>query len=149
MSDLKDRIIDEVKTAMRARSKERLATLRLIQAAIKQKEVDERVVLDDHSIVSLLDKMSKQHQDSIQQFEKADRDDLVQKERSELAIVEEFLPPKFTESEIATAVQDAISKVDAKSAKDMGKVMKVLKSELQGRADMGKVSGMVKQKLSS
>ena len=148
MSALKQRINDDVKTAMRSKDKERLGVLRMITAAFKQKEVDERIELDDTQVITILDKMAKQHRDSIQQFEEAKRNDLADKEKMELAIVQEFLPAQLTDDEISQMVSDAIKQSGAESAKDMGKVMGVLKPQLQGRADMGKVSGLVKQQLS-
>lgn len=148
MSALKQRINDDVKTAMRSKDKERLGVLRMITAAFKQKEVDERIELDDTQVLTILDKMAKQHRDSIQQFEEAKRNDLADKEKMELAIVQEFLPAQLTDDEISQMVSDAIKQSGAESAKDMGKVMGVLKPQLQGRADMGKVSGLVKQQLS-
>lgn len=148
MSELKQRINEDVKTAMRARDKERLSTLRMIQAAIKQKEVDDRIDLDDTQVLVVLDKMAKQHRDSIEQFRKAGRDDLVAKESSELAIVSEYLPQPLSEQEIEQLIDEAISASGASGMQDMGKVMSVLKPRVQGRADMGKVSAAVKQKLS-
>jgi uncharacterized protein YqeY len=148
VSAIKQRINDDVKTAMRSKNKERLGVLRMITAAFKQKEVDERIELDDTQVLTILDKMAKQHRDSIQQFEEAKRNDLADKEKMELAIVQEFLPAQLTDDEISQMVSDAITQSGAESAKDMGKVMGVLKPQLQGRADMGKVSGLVKQQLS-
>jgi uncharacterized protein YqeY len=148
VSALKQRINDDVKTAMRSKDKERLGVLRMITAAFKQKEVDERIELNDTQVLTILDKMAKQHRDSIQQFEEAKRNDLADKEKMELAIVQEFLPAQLTDDEISQMVSDAITQSGAESAKDMGKVMGVLKPQLQGRADMGKVSGLVKQQLS-
>lgn len=147
MSALKQRINDDVKTAMRNKDKERLAVLRLITAAFKQKEVDERIELDDTMVLAIMDKMTKQIRDSIQQFEKAGRDDLVQKEAFELGIIQEYLPTQLTEDEIKRIITESIEATGAESAKDMGKVMGFLKPRLQGRADMGKVSGLVKQQL--
>jgi uncharacterized protein len=148
VSAIKQRINDDVKTAMRSKNKERLGVLRMITAAFKQKEVDGRIELDDTQVLTILDKMAKQHRDSIQQFEEAKRNDLADKEKMELAIVQEFLPAQLTDDEISQMVSDAITQSGAESAKDMGKVMGVLKPQLQGRADMGKVSGLVKQQLS-
>jgi len=147
VSALKQRINDDVKTAMRNKDKERLAVLRLITAAFKQKEVDERIELDDTMVLAIMDKMTKQIRDSIQQFEKAGRDDLVQKEAFELGIIQEYLPTQLTEDEIKRIITESIEATGAESAKDMGKVMGFLKPRLQGRADMGKVSGLVKQQL--
>jgi uncharacterized protein YqeY len=147
MSDLKQRINDDVKASMRRKDKKRLATLRLVTAAIKQIEVDERIELDDAQVLAVLDKMAKQHRDSIEQFEKATRDDLVQKEQSELAIILEFLPKALNDDEVSTMIEEAITESGATDIKDMGKVMGILKPKVQGRADMGKISGLVKQKL--
>lgn len=148
MADLKQRISDDVKAAMRNKERERLATLRLIQAAIKQKEVDERIELDDAQTLAVLDKMARQHQDSIAQYEKAGRHDLVEKEQAELAIVKEYLPKQLSEDEIREQIQKAIEETRAESMQDMGKVMGILKPKLQGRADMGRVSSLVKEQLS-
>jgi uncharacterized protein YqeY len=148
VSALKQRINDDVKTAMRSKDKERLGVLRLITAAFKQKEVDERIELDDTMVLAIMDKMTKQIRDSIQQFEQAGRDDLAQKEAFELGIIQEYLPAQLTEGEIKQIITESIEATGAESAKDMGKVMGVLKPRLQGRADMGKVSGLVKHQLS-
>jgi uncharacterized protein YqeY len=147
MADLKQRINDDVKIAMREKDKERLTTLRMILAAIKQKEVDERIELDDTQILAVLDKMAKQHRDSINQFQQAGRNDLVEKENRELAIVQTYLPTQLTDAEIQQLLQEAIRETGAASMQDMGKVMAVLKPKLQGRADMGKISGLVKAQL--
>ncbi len=147
MSAIKQRISENIKTAMRSRDKERLGVLRMITAAFKQKEVDERIELDDAQVLATLDKMVKQHRYSIQQFEKAKRDDLADKEKMELSIVQEFMPVQLTDDEISRMISNAITQSDAESAKDMGKVMGILKPQLQGRADMGKVSSLVKQQL--
>jgi uncharacterized protein YqeY len=144
---LKDRITDDVKDAMRARDKPRLATLRLITAAIKQQEVDERIELDDTQLLSLLDKMCKQRRESISQFEKAARDDLIAQEVSELAIIKTYLPEQLGEAEIAALIDETMAATGAASIKDMGKVMGQLKPKLQGRADMGAVSAMSKARL--
>jgi uncharacterized protein len=148
MSKLQQRINDDVKTAMRSKDKERLGVLRLITAAFKQKEVDERIELDDTMVLTIMDKMAKQIRDAIQQFEQADRDDLAAKEAFELEIIQEYLPQQLTEAEISQIITESIEASGAESAKDMGKVMGLLKPRLQGRADMGKVSGLVKQQLS-
>lgn len=147
MADIKNRISEDVKTAMRSKDKERLAALRLIQAAFKQKEVDERIELNDEQTIAILDKMAKQHRDSINQFQDAGRNDLVTKEQFELDIIESYLPAKLSEAEINDMIEAAISKTGAESIKDMGKVMGLLKGELQGRADMGQVSGLIKARL--
>ncbi len=148
MSELQQRINDDVKAAMRSKDKERLGVLRLITAAFKQKEVDERIELDDTMVLTIMNKMTKQIRDSIDQFEQAGRDDLVAKEAFELKIIQEYLPAQLTEDEINQIITESIEASGAESAKDMGKVMGLLKPRLQGRADMGKVSSLVKQQLS-
>lgn len=132
---------------MRAKDKPRLATLRLITAAIKQQEVDERIELDDTQVLALLDKMCKQRRESISQFEKAARDDLIAQEVSELDIIQTYLPEQLGDDEIAALIDAAMTATGAASIKDMGKVMGQLKPELQGRADMSAVSAMIKAKL--
>lgn len=149
MADIKSQISDDVKAAMRSKDKERLGALRLIQAAFKQKEVDERIELNDEQVIVILDKMAKQHRDSITQFKEANRDDLVEIEQFELDIIDAYLPAKLSDDEISALIEGAISRSGAESIKDMGKVMGMLKGELQGRADMGKVSGLIKAKLSA
>lgn len=144
---LKTQILDDIKTAMKARETLRLNTLRLLSAALKQKEVDERVELDDAAVLAILEKLIKQRKDSISQFEKANRQDLVDIETAELAILAAYLPAQMSEAEIAAAIDAAIASTDAASAKDMGKVIGALKPLLAGKADMGKVSGLVKAKL--
>lgn len=144
---LKDRILQEVKDAMRAKDKPRLATLRLITAAIKQQEVDERIELNDTQVLALLDKMCKQRRESISQFEKAGRDDLIAQEVSELDIIQTYLPEQLSDDEIAALIEAAMTATGAASIKDMGKVMGQLKPKLQGRADMSAVSAMIKAKL--
>lgn len=148
-SPLKLNITDNVKAAMRAKEKERLATLRQITAAIKQFEIDNRQDLDDEGIITILTKMCKQRRDSLSQFQAAGRDDLAAIEIAELAIIEEFMPTAMTEQEIADAIQAAIAESGASSARDMGAVMNILRPQLQGRADMGAVSGLVKVALSA
>ncbi|CAB3783000.1 putative protein YqeY [Paraburkholderia caffeinitolerans] len=145
---LKDRINDDMKAAMRARESERLATIRLLLAAIKQREVDERVTLDDAGITAVIDKMIKQRKDSISQFDAAGRADLVEKENAELQILSAYMPEQLSEAEIAAEVQAAVAQVGASGPQDMGKVMGVLKPKLAGRADMTAVSGLVKAALS-
>ena len=147
MSDLKNQINEDVKTAMRSKEKERLGALRLITAAIKQREVDERIELDDGQVTAVLNKMVKQRRDSIEQYEKAKREDLIEKEQFELDIISGYLPQPLSDDEINTLIDSAIASTGAESVKDMGKVMGQLKQELQGRADMGKVSGLVKARL--
>ena len=148
MSTLKQRIGDEVKAAMRKQDKPRLGVLRLLSAAIKQREVDQREELDDTAVLAVLDKLSKQHRDAIEQFSAAGRDDLVQKETFELGVVQEFLPQQLGEAELQELVQAAVAESGAASMQDMGKVMGLLKPKVQGRADMGQVSALVKQALS-
>ncbi|RLW68394.1 MAG: glutamyl-tRNA amidotransferase, partial [gamma proteobacterium symbiont of Stewartia floridana] len=138
---LKQRIQDDVKTAMKAKDKERLGTLRLITAAIKQREVDERAELDDSQVLAILDKMIKQRRDSVEQYESAGRQELADQEKSEIAIIEEYLPAGLSDEEVASMIESAIQEVGAAGMQDMGKVMGKLKPQMQGRADMGKVSG--------
>ncbi|MGD8484293.1 MAG: GatB/YqeY domain-containing protein [Thioalkalispiraceae bacterium] len=148
MADLKTRINDDVKTAMREKDKARLATLRLITAALKQKEVDERTELNDEQVVAILEKMLKQRKDSIEQFEKAGRDELAEQEKSEIAIIQLYMPEQLSDDEIEALIKEAITATGAESMKDMGKVMGTLKPKLAGRADMGAVSGKIKALLS-
>lgn len=147
MSDLSNRINDDVKVAMKAKDKPRLGVLRLITAAIKQREVDERITLDDDQVIAVLEKMIKQRKDSITQYEKAGRDELAQQEAFEIGIIQEYLPEQLSDAEIDALITDAISSSGAASMKDMGKVMGLLKPKLAGRADMGAVSGKIKAKL--
>lgn len=148
MADLKTRINEDVKTAMRAKDKVRLGTLRLITAAIKQKEVDERIEPNDEQVVAILEKMLKQRKDSIEQFEKAGRDELAAQEKFEIEIIQVYMPEQLSDDEIEQLIKDAIASSGAESMKDMGKVMGVLKPQLAGRADMGAVSGKIKALLS-
>lgn len=147
MSDLKSRIDADVKDAMRSRDKDKLAALRLIMAAIKQREVDERVALDDPQVLAVLDKMAKQLRDAIAQFEAAQRHDLVAKENFELEIVQHYMPAPLSDDEIAQIIDAAVAEAGATTVKDMGKVMAILKPKVQGRADLGLVSGKVKSVL--
>jgi uncharacterized protein len=144
---LKERITEDMKSAMRAAQKERLGTVRMILAGIKQREVDERVTLDDSQVLAVIDKMVKQRKESIAQFETGGRADLVAKEKAEIALLQEYLPAQLSPAEIEALISAAIAKTGAASIKDMGKVMGALKSELAGRADMGAVSARIKQKL--
>jgi uncharacterized protein YqeY len=144
---LKERIQQDMKDAMRAADKPRLGTIRLMLAAIKQIEVDERKVLDDVEVTVVLDRMVKQRRESISQFEKAGRTDLVDQEAAELAIIQTYLPEPLSESELNILIDDAMAKTGAASIKDMGKVMALLKPGLQGRADMGAVSALIKARL--
>ncbi len=144
---LKQRLDEAVKAAMRARDRDRLGTLRLITAAIKQREVDERIVLDDAQVLAVLDKMVKQRRESISQFDAAGRTDLSDKERFELGILQEFLPAALTPAEIDRLIADAITASGAQGARDMGAVMALLRPQVQGRADMADVSRRVKARL--
>lgn len=148
MASYKQRIQDDVKTAMRGKDKERVSTLRMILAAIQQKEIDENIELDDVQTLAVLDKMVKQHRDSIAQYQQGGRADLVDKETRELVIVQSYLPTPHTDAEINVLLHQAIQQTGAKSPQDMGKVMAALKPKVQGRADMGRISGLVKEKLS-
>jgi len=147
-SPLKSRISDDMKSAMKAGEKERLGTIRLILSAIKQQEVDSRKDLDDNDILAILDKMSKQRRESIDQFEKAGRDDLAGKEKAEIEILQTYLPSQLGDDEIQTLIDEAIEATSAEAMKDMGKVMGILKPKMQGRADMAAVSAQVKSRLS-
>ncbi len=147
MSDLKNRISDDTKTAMREQDKARLGVLRLIGAAIKQREVDERISLDDAQVLAVLDKMVKQRRDSIDQYEKAGRQELADKEAYEIDVIQAYLPKALSETELQQLIDAAIAECGASSIKEMGKVMGVLKPQVQGRADMGAVSAQVKTRL--
>ena len=147
MSALKLRINEDVKAAMRSKEKDRLAALRLITASIKQREVDERIELDDTQVMVVLDKMAKQHRDSIEQYTRADRQDLVDQEQFELDIILGYLPKPLDPAEINAMIDETMAATGAASMKDMGKVMGQLKGALQGRADMGMVSALVKARL--
>ncbi|MEJ2361644.1 MAG: GatB/YqeY domain-containing protein [Gammaproteobacteria bacterium] len=147
-STLKVRIQDDVKAAMRSKDKDRLGTLRLITAAIKQKEVDERIDMDDAAIISVLEKMVKQRKDSISQYTQAGRDDLAAKEQIELELIQTYLPEQMSEAEITAVIDKAIADTGANSMKDMGKLMGIIKPQVAGKADMGLVSKLVKSKLS-
>jgi uncharacterized protein YqeY len=144
---LREQLNEDIKTAMKAREQERLATLRLMLSAVKQREVDERITLDDAGVIGVVEKMIKQRRDSIAQFEKAARQDLVDKEKYEVSVLEAYLPKQLSQAEVEAIVAEAIAATGAKGAADMGKVMGVVKPKLAGRADMGKVSGLVKAKL--
>jgi uncharacterized protein YqeY len=146
---LKDRINDDMKAAMKAKEAERLGTIRLLNAAIKQKEVDERVTLDDAGVVGILDKMLKQRKDSIEAFEKAGRADLADKEKAEVAVLQAYLPARLSADEVAAEVKAIVAEVGAKGPGDMGKVMGAAKQRLAGKADMGQVSAAVKAALNS
>ncbi|OGU47761.1 MAG: glutamyl-tRNA amidotransferase [Hydrogenophilales bacterium RIFOXYA1_FULL_63_33] len=146
---LKLRITDDMKAAMRAKETARLGTIRLLLAAIKQKEVDERIELDDAAVSSIVEKLIKQRKDSISQFQAAGRDDLVAAEQAELIVLQAYLPEQLSAAEVEAAVAAAIAESGATSAKDMGKVMGLLKPRLAGRADMGQVSALIKARLAS
>ena len=145
---LKAQIIDDMKAAMKGGEKARLGVIRLITAAIKQREVDERIELDDEQVLIVLDKMVKQRRDSIQQYTDAGREDLAVIEQAEVEIIQAYLPAALSEDEIVAIVEAAIAQTGASNMADMGKVMGIVKPQVQGRGDMGAVSGIVKQKLS-
>jgi uncharacterized protein YqeY len=144
---LKQRLTDDMKAAMKSGDKERLGVIRLVNAAIKQREVDERIQLDDTSVLAVLEKMVKQRKDSVNQYEAAKREDLAAIERAEIAVIEGYLPVKLGEAEIVAAIDAAIVDTGATGPADMGKLMGVLKPKLAGQADMGQVSALVKKKL--
>lgn len=146
---LKGRINEDMKAAMRAKDADRLGAIRLLLAAVKQREVDERKDLDDAAITVVIEKMLKQRRDSIAQFEQGGRQDLADKERFEVQVLQEYMPQALSDREIENAVADAIAATGARGPQDMGKVMAVLKGTLAGRSDMGKVSGLVKAKLAT
>ena len=147
-SDLKIKISDAMKDAMRAKDKERLGTIRLVLSEIKKVEVDERIDPDDARITSIMDKMVKQRRESIKQFTEGGREELAAKEQSEIDVIQEFLPQQLTEDEITAIVNEAVASTGASSMQDMGKVMGMIKPQLTGRADMGVVSKIVKDSLS-
>ncbi len=144
---IKDRLAEDVKAAMRAREKEKLATLRMASAAIKQREIDERIELDDSQTMAVVEKMIKQRREAAEQFDKGDRAELAAKERAEIEVLSVYLPEQLSESEVEAAVAKAIEATGAAGPKDMGKVMGQLKGALQGRADMKQVSEIVRAKL--
>jgi uncharacterized protein YqeY len=144
---LKERITDDMKAAMRSGEKERLGVIRMITAAIKQREVDERIVLDDSQVLSVLEKMIKQRKESIAQFQAGNRQDLVDKEAAEIALVQTYMPSPMTGAEIDALIGEAIASTGAASIKDMGKVMAIMKAKAQGRADMAAVGAKIKAKL--
>ena len=146
---LRQRVESDMKTAMRAKDKERLGTIRLILAAIKQREINERITLGDTDILAVLDKMIKQRRDSITQFEQAGRQELADKEAAEVAVIQEYLPAALSDNEVDDLIAEAITASGAASPQDIGKIMALLKPKLQGRADMGLVSRKVKEKLSA
>jgi uncharacterized protein YqeY len=144
---LKARLTDDMKTAMKAGEKQRLGVIRLINAAIKQREVDERVELDDAAVLAVLEKMVKQRKDSVSQYEAANREDLAAIERAEIQVIQTYLPAQLDQAAIETAIEAAIAQTGASSPADIGKLMAVLKPQLAGQADMGLVSRLIKQKL--
>lgn len=144
---LKQQLTDDMKSAMKSGDKHSLGVIRLINAAIKQKEVDERIEMDDAAVIAVLDKMVKQRKDSVTQFETAARDDLAQIEREEIEVIERYLPAKMGQADIVAAIQAAIAETGARSPADIGKLMGTLKLKLAGQADMGLVSTLVKQHL--
>ncbi len=148
MSALKQRLMDDMKAAMKAKEKDRLMTVRSIQAAIKQREVDERVELSDADVLLILDKQAKQRRESIAQYQDGGRDDLVAQEQLELEIIKTYLPIQLSDEELSSLVKDAVAQTGASSMQDMGKVMAIIKPKAQGRADMGQLSKLVKDALS-
>lgn len=146
---LKQNLTDAMKAAMKAGDKSRLGVIRLVMAAIKQVEVDERIELDDERVLAVLDKMVKQRRESISQYSTAGRDDLVQQEEYEVSVLQEFLPEALSDDEIEQMIAKAVDETGASSIKDMGKVMGLLKPQMQGRADMGAVSGKIKARLNA
>ena len=144
---LKERITEDMKAAMRAKDAERLGTIRLLTAAMKQKEVDERIELDDIAVIAIVDKMLKQRKDSIEAFEKASRHDLADKEKAEVAVLQAYLPARLSADEVAAEVKAIVASLGAKGPGDMGKVMGAVKAKLAGKADMGQVSAAVKAAL--
>jgi uncharacterized protein YqeY len=144
---LKERITDDMKAAMRAGEKERLAVIRMITAAIKQREVDERIVLDDAQVLSVLEKMIKQRKESVVQFQAGNRQDLVDKESAEISLLQAYMPSRLSDAEVDALIADAVAATGAASIKDMGKVMGIIKAKAQGRADMAAVGAKIKAKL--
>jgi len=146
---LKERITDDMKAAMRSGEKERLGVIRMITSAIKQREVDERITLDDAQVMSVLEKMIKQRKESLVQFQAGNRQDLVDKESAEITLLQGYLPAQLSDTELDTLIQEAITATGASSIKDMGKVMGLIKGKAQGRADMGAVGAKIKARLSA
>jgi uncharacterized protein len=144
---LKERITDDMKAAMRSGEKERLGVIRMITSAIKQREVDERITLDDAQVLSVLDKMIKQRKESLVQFQAGNRQDLVDKETAEITLLQGYLPSQLSETEVDALIGDAVAATGASSIKDMGKVMAIIKAKAQGRADMAAVGAKIKAKL--
>ncbi len=146
-SELKSSIQSDMKSALKAGDKRRLGTIRLLLAAIKQREVDERIELDDTAVLAVVDKMVKQRRDSIKQYEEAGRQELADQEQYEITVLNDYLPAALSEEEINELIEAAIRETGAESMRDMGKVMGMLKPKMQGRADMGAVSGLIKSRL--
>lgn len=144
MSNLKDQIQTDMKAAMKARQSDKLTTIRMLMAAIKQREIDEQITLSDEQVLAVIGKMIKQRQDSFEQFQNAGRDELATKEKAEIEILQAYLPPPLSEAEIEAILSEAIKQTGASTLKDMGKVMGSVKPQLQGRADLGKVSAKIK-----
>jgi hypothetical protein len=144
---LREQLNEDMKSAMKAREAEKLGAIRLLLAAVKQREVDERITLDDAGVIAVIEKMIKQRKDSISQFEKAARQDLADKEKFEIGVLEAYMPKQLSADEVDAIIAQAVAESGAKSPADMGKVMAIVKPKLAGRADMGKVSGLVKGKL--
>lgn len=144
---LKEKLVEDMKTAMKSGDKERLGVIRLINAAIKQREVDERIMLDDGQVLAAMEKMLKQRRDSVNQFEAASRQDLADKEKFEIGVIQTYMPSQMSAAEVEAAVGAAVTESGATSAKDMGKVMTIVRPKVAGRTDMGKLSEIVKAKL--
>ena len=144
---LREQLNEDMKTAMKARDAEKLGAIRLLLSAVKQREVDERITLDDSGVIAVIEKMIKQRKDSISQYEKAARQDLADKEKFEIGVLEAYMPQQLSAAEVDAIVAQAVAESGAKSPADMGKVMAIVKPRLAGRADMGKVSGLVKGRL--
>ena len=144
---LREQLNEDIKSAMKAREQTKLDALRLLSAAVKQREVDERITLDDAQLISIVEKEIKKRRESISQYEKAQRQDLADKEKFEISVIEAYLPRQLSQAEVEAIVDDAVAATGAKSAADMGKVMGIVKPRLAGKADMGRVSALVKAKL--
>jgi uncharacterized protein len=147
LATLKERITEDMKAAMRSGEKERLGVIRMITAAIKQREVDERISLDDAQVLSVLEKMIKQRKESVEQFKAGNRQDLVDKEAAEITLLQGYMPSQLSAAELDALINDAVAATGAASIKDMGKVMAIIKTKAQGRADMGAVGAKIKAKL--
>ena len=144
---LREQLNEDIKTAMKARAQDKLGALRLMLAAVKQREVDERITLDDAGVIAVVEKMIKQRKDSISQYEKAERRDLADKEKFEISVLEAYMPKQLSEAEVAAVIDAAVASTGAKGPADMGKVMALVKPKLAGRADIGKASALVKARL--